>query len=797
MSARRDQRPEIRERPSRAEFAAMAMTAGALLIFEITATRILSVVLWYHFAFLSISLAMVGIGAPGVWYALRPPGRRALPAALLFSGIALPASVTVIFKLGVLAVSKGAQGHETALAGGLSTPGIVLVVLAILAPCLGLGATICLLLIRTSGPGIGLIYGADLAGAAAGALIVVPAMDWIPTPLIAAGAGLLPLAALALMASQRRFRLTALAGGIVLAGLLAWQTPFALHYSKKYVERGGLLWEKWTPTARLTVFDSVFFYDNPAAAFGWGMGRRYTPTDVDQLWLEQDGSAGTVITRLDGSPRQLGHLFYDVASAGYQVFHPRRVCVIGAGGGRDILAALEGGATEVDAVELNRHIVDAVDHRFGEFSGHVYHLPGVRPIVSEGRAFLTRTDRRYDLIQIALIDSWAATAAGAFALSENYLYTVEAFDLYFSRLSEDGVISISRWMEGRRRLEAARLLFLAERALARAGVENPKAHMAVLQAGSVANLLVTRKPLDAAMLDAIDAVARERGFVRHWPPVAGRENSSVIVKLLEGGPGILQRFGIDLSPSTDDRPFFFQMVPVFGHVDAEVLARHSVNEQSVLLLRRLLVILSLLALGLFLAPFAAAGRLPRGEGIWIGSFYFASLGMAFMLLETSWLQRFVLFLGAPSYAASVVLASLLVGAGAGSVCAGYLGPARVRQVSLAAVAVLAAVQLLMPQVLRAGLVYTLPVRLAVAAALLLPAGWLLGLWFPTGLRAFGEEHKAWFWAVNGVFGVLAGAFSLALAIEWGISAAGMTGVAGYLVAACCLMTLRPVPEGSP
>src|SRR5262249_52511395 len=150
-----------------------------------------------------------------------------------------------------------------------------------------------------------------------------------------------------------------------------------------------------------------------------------------QMWIDQDGAAGTPIEHLTGDPRALEHLMFDVTSVGYQVAFPRRVCVIGAGGGRDVVTALAAGAVEVDAVELNRATVEVVSSVAREFSGDIYHYPGVRAVVGEGRSYLARAPGPYDMIQISLVDSWAATVAGAYALSENFLYTQEALQLYW------------------------------------------------------------------------------------------------------------------------------------------------------------------------------------------------------------------------------------------------------------------------------------------------------------------------------------------------------------------------------
>jgi hypothetical protein len=755
---------------------AIALVSAAVLLYEIAITRVLSVVLWYHFAFLSVSLALLGLGAPGAWFALRPPGPRALAASLVAAGAAIPASIVVITK-----VVGRLPRSESIDAGGLgfASPALVVTVLSILVPMIALGSAVCLLLLRAPGREVARVYGADLLGATAGAALVVPLLHRVPTPELLGAAGLLPLAAAALVG--RPFLPAAVAALVVAS--LAWGEPYRLGYTKKYAEEGRVLWEKWTPTGRLTVFPDVFYEANPRQAFAWGIGERFEPRDIEQLWIEQDGSAGTPITRWSGSRDDLAHLLYDVTSVGYQLKPPRRVCVIGSGGGRDVLAALQAGADEIDAVELNPHLLDVVAGRFREFSGDVYGQPGVRAIASEGRSFLTRSPGDYDLIQISMVDSWAATSAGAFALSENYLYTVEAFRLYWRKLAGDGILSVSRWLMDRHLVEGMRILLLAQEALRREGVEDPRHHLAVVHAKAVMTLLVSKEPFTTSSIARLDAVCAERGFLRHWPPAADTPRTSNIPELLLHGPGGVARTGLDLSPPLDDRPFFFQAVPVFGRYDRNLVLGLSVNEQSVVLLRRLLAIVGALAGVMFFAPFVL-GRSVRaaGEGFWRGSLYFAAIGLAFLLVEVPWMQRFVLYLGHPSHATTVVLAAMLLGAGLGSIAASRVALARVRRWGILLPILLALVNLALGPAFRATLGWPLEGRVATSVLFLLPAGFLMGFAFPTGMIRFGDERKAWFWALNGAFSVLASVSSLALSMHLGFTAVAYAGAALYVAA---------------
>ncbi|MGZ3477376.1 MAG: hypothetical protein ACXVCJ_22955, partial [Polyangiales bacterium] len=381
------------EEPSRAHHVAIALVSCAVLLFEVLVTRVLSVVLWYHFVFLSISLAMLGLGAPGVWFALRggdeESQRRVLRRSLLLGGALIPLSVFAIVKI-----------------GPVFREAMTFWVIVVLAPMLALGAAVVALLLSARGKAIGRMYGADLLGATLGTLLVFPLLSGLPTPQVVASLGLLPLVAVVLI--DRSARKVALGIGVAIVASVAYGGPYRLRFTKMYVESTAPLYERWTPTARLAIFPSSFVLRDQGAAFGWGMGAKWQPKPLEQLWLEQDGSAGTPITKWDGTAA-LPHLMFDVTSAGYQVRHPEKVCIIGAGGGRDILTAIKSGATHIDAVELNPYTIEAVSKDFGAYSGDPYHRANVRAFAMEGRTFLSRVQRDYDVLQISLIDTWAAT----------------------------------------------------------------------------------------------------------------------------------------------------------------------------------------------------------------------------------------------------------------------------------------------------------------------------------------------------------------------------------------------------
>jgi hypothetical protein len=256
--------------------------------------------------------------------------------------------------------------------------------------------------------------------------------------------------------------------------------------------------------------------------------------------------------------------------------------------------------------------------------------------------------------------------------------------------------------------------------------------------------------------------------------------------MLTDGPASVEAFGFDLSPATDDRPFFFQTLSVFGAVDPRVLPSLSGNEHAVLLLRRLLALVAALAAALFFLPFVLARTLPRGEGFWAGSVFFASIGAGYVLVQAPWVQRFVLYLGHPAYATTVVLGAMLVGTGLGALASGRMGARASRAGILALPAALAVGNLTLGPIFDATGTFGLGARMAAAALVVAPAGFLMGLAFPAGVARFGQRRLAWFWAVNGFTGVTAAVASVALSMAFGLEAAVWFACAFYLLAAVVL-----------
>ena len=765
-------------RPGARDLATIFAVSAAIMLYQLTLTRVLSVVVWYHFAFLTISLVMLGLGAPGVWFALSRRPLRYLPGLLLSSGITVPLSVIALIQFGPQLIETSA----------------LLLVACVLPATLSLGGVVCLILIKAEGPHLGKAYGIDLFGSAIAAAVTIPLMEVFPTPSLAAAIGALPMACALLHGGRSRG--VAACGLIVILVFSLSGAGLQVTRSKTYDEAGVRpIYERWSPTARITVFDERFFMlPSSGETFTWGRGSRF-PTDAKlrQYWIEQDGNAGSPILAFDGDLSKLEPLLYDVTTVGYQITRPENVAIIGAGGGRDILSALVSGAQRIDAVEINRRTVEAVSEHLSTFSGDPYNAPGVRPYVREGRSHLTHSSDTFDLIQISLIDSWAASAAGAFALAENNLYTVEAFELYLGRLTQHGVVSTTRWMS-----ETPRLVALARTALRHTGIANPDDHLLLIGASGAATLLTSPQPFSSEDLARLDGLCEERGFDRIYPPLPGeRIEGKFIARAFEDDLDRARENGFNATAPTDDSPYFFQVVSPFTTrervVAVEGLTGLAPNVVAVRVLRETMLAVTVLGLLLFLAPLLARRTSVRSAGsemppraLLRGSLYFAAIGAGFMLLENLLVQRFVLYLGHPSYATTVIIAALLVGMGAGSMRAPKVGLARLQDLSALTPAVLMAAVLSLPALFGATLGLPLSARIAITAAGVVPLGGLLGLFFPLGMARFGDGAKPWFWAINGVFGVVASVLSLALSMEYGYTVVGIGSALLYGLAAFCL-----------
>ena len=756
--------------------------AMATLMFEILLTRIFSVTLWAHLAFVAVSIAMFGMTVGAVLVYLLPAwfSNRRTRANLALSCAAF--GLTAVWSLDLHL--RFAIDPST-IASPLSQLSLAYSLIAV--PFVFSGIAIAMLLTQFPRQ-VGRLYAADLIGAACGCVVVMTALDRIGGPRT-----VLPIAAAAMLASvgflaatprrESRLRWTSLCA-IAMAftatfGLALGRTVRQIGYTKAGTHE-RLYYEKWNSYSRVAI--DVPTFERP---FGWGLSETYRSTiPLNQLRMNIDASAETVLTKYDGDLTVLDHLKYDVTNIGHYVVSNGRVFVIGAGGGRDVLSALVFDQRQVVAVEMNTAITDAVNNVFGDLTGHLDRHPRVRVINDEARSYLARTPESFDLIQISLIDTWAATAAGAFVLSENTLYTRDAWTLFLSRLSDRGVLSISRWYRREFPWEMYRVLAMATDTLRGMGVTDTRSHLMVVSMGrsatapadrpGVATLLVKRTAFTDDEITAVQNVARTMNFDVLIAPRPSPDPAFIALASEHTVDAFVAAYPLDLSSPTDDRPFFFKM-------DSG-------------LLRRLLVYVAALTIGFIVVPVLARAELHVIRDNLSLTAAFAAMGVGFMLVEIAQMQRLIFLLGHPTFSLSVVLFGLLVSSGAGSFAAGRERAHSSRFITnclSSLLLVLVVVGSITPVAVRLFEGSATPVRIAAALLLLLPCGFFMGMPFPLAMR-IGSRNSAsltpWFWAINGATSVTATVVAVLISSTWGISVAWWMGVAAYFVTTIAVIT---------
>ncbi len=784
-------------RPS--AYAAVALLSLGVLVLQIALNRIFSFTTWHHLAYISVSLALLGFGASGSLLAAFPGLRLASPSRALGLYAALASGSTLCMTLVV-----GSQTPE--LGRVLREPAALAALIAVLAAvsapflCAGLAIAVAL---REAAARVDRLYACDLVGAGVGCALAVVAMNAVGAP------GALLLTALCFAAAgaiaagrqaplQRIANLALLVLSALLVGPLPRALPFAPSSDKlmaPFAESGRSFASRWS---------ALFRTDLIGAAEGEMVDGGYRVAGASPLYRAEgpafrlifhDGGAAAILYRYDAAdPAPLELFRHHLLAAPYLLLDAPEVLVIGVGGGADVVSALANGARHVTGVELDPYTVELLREQARDWSGGLFERPDVSLVVSEGRHFLRSSDARYDLIQMTGVDTLAALSSGAYVLAENYLYTAEAFGEFLERLRPGGLVSVAasdfHWTRGYPR-HALRFCSLAVEALRRRGAAQPHQHVAVLAGeGGLFEVLIGREPFSESEVDALFRFARDEGFELWYLPGRPEWQLPEFRSILEseGGArrGFISRTFLDLRAPSDDRPFFFSFYK-WRHLHehrAEIDPGHllATGQLVLVLILVIAVVFSLVAIGLpLLRAGGDAARVPGRFGLLA---YFGALGVGFILAEISFVQRFLLFLGHPTYSLTVILFSFLVSAGAGAWWSGRLSaePQRVLPRLVAALSILVVLYLLAtPALFRALLAAPLPLRVAVTFGLCAPLGALLGTFFPYGIRlssSRSRDFSAWAWAVNGCLTVVGSVAAIMIATSW-----------GFTVVLCCVLAV--------
>ena len=807
--------------------------SATLLMTELALTRIFSVVMYYHFAFLAISIALFGLSASGVFaYVARRRLDRYSTDTLLSTESLIYAATSIVALFFLVRLRVGLNYSPKNLA-------LMLTIYALAALPFFTGGLVVTLAISRLSAQINAVYAADLIGAAAGCLILIPLLDRLGAPGVVLSAAALSIAAgvavrpARLARAHRRARRAR-------APRADRRPAFRRRRLRRRRHQGAsgrphplqqvefvLAHRRLRAHARRLVAEPRL----QGTAAGHALhGHRLRRVDADprpragpvERAVPALRAHGAGVSHCDGMPASSNGPSSST-SPGFTAL------VIGPGGGRDLASALVFGASRVDGVEINPIIANEVmRERLREFSGGIYTHPRVRIAVDDGRSFVRRTPERYDVIQASLVDTWAATAAGAYTLTENTLYTVEAFNDYLDHLTDGGVLTITRWVA-----DGLRLVSLAQAACDARGWSAAD-RLAIVRHDRVATFLLKRTPFtpaESAHLrdvasrlgfdvlyapDAVPAARPQTGGSQDMAPDASdvpnvtRPAQDVVVDGASTGDyarlvlaGDREQFYAayrsDIRPTTDDRPFFFHTTKLEHQFDV-AFGRSMLFGNGLSALMTLLGISTGLVALFIVGPLVLSARgtsRPHGWLAWL--VYFGALGAGFMLIEVSVLQRFVLLLGHPVYSLTVTLFSLLLGTGLGAAWSRRFDDATLRRtgvVGVTAVAVLAlGVIAVATPIVAWAIPFSRELRMLIAVAMLVPLGVALGIPMPTGLRmlsARAPHMVAWAWGMNGALSVLGATLAIFIAMNWGFRVTLLAASATYLVGlAALLAATRP------
>ncbi len=780
------------EIPDKTLLASLALTSFAALLLELALTRLFSVVLFYHFAFLAISIALLGLGAGGVFAYLLKAKLAATDTRTLAARLCMTNSVVILVVLEVvlhvpvaLQVSWANFARLTAL------------YLAAAVPFFLTGLLFAVVFAREARR-IPRLYGADLCGGALACLAVVPLLNWVGGPNVILVAGAAMAAAGTLWAEFRPQRRNAALLVLALVALIG------ANYSGRLIDvvyaKGMFRDPSWVEFARWNALSRV---------------------EVDRQGQAKaiviDADASTYIMNADLSHWQgtlWEHNLMAAPPALANVLRPHgEFAIIGPGGGVDVLRAVANGSTSVTGIEINPIIATTIMRgRYADYAQHLYDRPDVHIHVTDGRSFLRSTPQHFDVVQMTLVDTWASTAAGAFALSENNLYTVEAFTEYFNHLKPDGMIAITRW-EFRHPREALRVVAVAMEALHRLGIANPARNFIVASQGE---LDADGIPVVVLAKKTPFTPAEESAVITHFdhyseldplylPSKPGHNPFSDLIA--SNDPySFARNYAYNIAPVTDNAPFFF-----FTLKPQQILGEKGLREGidwkvnlGVLVLLLVLVISLVAVLAFLVLPLALRSRASRHSPLPL--FYFVAVGLGYILVEIAFIQRFVLFLGHPTYALTVVIFLLMLSSGAGSLFSRiWLPRTNLCWVPLVLVILtLLADVFFLPGRLAALVGMDFTYRLLISSVLLIPLGFVMGMPFPTGLRALAalparefptgqgatDNSVEWAWAMNAAASVLGSVLAMVIAIQFGLTVTLTCGAAAYLLALLLTPALR-------
>ncbi|MBN1796334.1 MAG: hypothetical protein JW804_06650 [Sedimentisphaerales bacterium] len=788
--------------------AALFLLSAAVLALELILVRLFAISHWHHFAHLVISTALLGFGAGGTFVTIfsNPLGKKPLQAASVFA-LAMAVSIPIVLKLSQLVPLDELQiiwDYRQLIY-------LSLYYLLFFIPFFFAACTIAVIF-TAFGQNATRLYFFNMAGSGLGTAVIISLMYGnAPQQLLLAISAIAFLSSALFASGILRIK----AVFILLLGALYIFifSPFGFfHLDIKISENKSLVYyrnipksetiaTRYSPLARIDCLSAPSIRNFP------GLSIAYQDELPAQMLLISDADSTTAVNHFTET-NQLNCYRHTTSALAYHIIDKPDTCIIGSGGGSDIAQAVIFAAKQITAVEMNAQILSLIDKQLKDFSGNIYGRKNVNVVIAEGRNFLETTKEKFDLINISLLDSFTASAAGLYALNESHLYTIEAIEKNLEKLNENGVLSITRILKWPPR-DSLKMLATVKEALIRRGVKNPAQNIIMIRGWSTATIVVSPAEFSEIQTKNAQDFAHDNSFdLIHIPGIRAEQANrfDVLDKpyyynaaqaiLSDEADKFYNRYDYYIRPAADDRPYFFdffklksmpKMIKTFGKrwlVFSEwgyiVLVANTIQAITASII---LIVLPLL----FCKPLK---KIKTGKmNILI---YFICLGLAYMFLEMGFIQKMTLLIGRPVFGVAATLVSFLFFSGLGSLTASKLKklssntPVFIRYTIAALIIIGLAEILLLNHQFDYLVAFSLPARIILAVALPAPLAFLMGIPFPTALQAVHRKAEvlvAWSWGANGFASVIAAVLGTLGAISAGFTIVAVTALALYIIAA--------------
>jgi hypothetical protein len=748
-------------------FAGIFLIALSGLVLEVSITRIFSAAIWYHFAFVAVSVALVGLGASGLVVQHRVKklkGKWAENLTIFSAG-----GITIFIPITLFVMH--------ALASQVIYLPLFMVLFSV--PFFLVGIIISAAF-NAFASVAGRLYAADLIGASAGALLVVLFL------VLTGGEGATLIVGLIAAIGATIFSRIAKNIKKTVVSLIFVAFAISLIFLNYVTQIFAIPTD---PTAQKDL--PIYLREHPGSKIvktEWNSFSRIDVVEggtggeglVAKVFI--DGGAGTNIISWDGNTESRQELSTWMQYLPFKMMQDPKVLVIGSGGGRDVVASLVSGTKDVTSVEINPIIYETVKS-YGDRAGNVYSHEHVRSFVDEGRSFITRSSEKYDIIYVPFVDTWASVSSGGLSVSENFLYTSEGFQQYYDHLTDRGKIVTVRWL-----IDAPRFISTYAKLLEQNGIPQDQLHRHLImvtadsytQDPSVTMVIFSKSPFTDEEISFLSQSFSQYDYKPILiPGQIMREPYSALLKGEINLDQFYNMFDTKVYPVTDDNPYFLSFEKPLPSA-VEILLYASIGIVAIFLL----------------VPFAWMRRTrEEEEGSKISELriatvipYFAALGMGFILIELALLQKLILLMGNPTMTFALLLFTLLISSGSGSLISSRIAKNNMKNLifvigGIAALGILYV--LFLPPIIYSTIAESIEIKAAVSIAILAPIGFLMGMPLPTGMRLLKvhrPDYIPWMWAINGAFSVLGAVLAIALGIMFGSSLAMILGILIYLIA---------------